>query len=189
MAHRSHHGVVIRPYRDDDAPAVMELFARVNRTLAPAGMEQAFEAYIALALTEEIRRISDYYSGPGRAFHVAEEAGRVIGTYGLEPAAADALELRSIYVAPEARRRGIARALLTHAEQSCVVLGFARLVLSTASIQTAALALYRAAGYRQAREEIADAPSNKTVGRGITRFHFEKFLGPSPGATAGDRSA
>ncbi|MFL5253499.1 MAG: GNAT family N-acetyltransferase [Rhodopila sp.] len=169
--------VVIRPYQDEDSAAVIELFIRVNRALAPEGMEEAFESYIALALTQEISRIPDYYGGPDRGFWVAvDAAGRLLGTYGLEPAPPDALELRRMYVAPEARRRGIARTMLQHAERSCVALGHRKLVLSTASIQTAALALYRVAGYRLVREETARAASNKTVGGGIARLHFEKML-------------
>jgi putative acetyltransferase len=170
-------GMTIRPYRDADGDAVADLFVRVNRSLAPPGMEQAFEAYIALALTQEISRIPQYYGGLGRGFWVAAEGdGRLIGMFGLEPTAPDALELRRMYVAPEARRRGVAGAMLHHAEQSCLAFGCTRLVLSTASIQAAAIALYRTAGYRLVREEVAEAASNKTVGGGITRYHFAKAL-------------
>ena len=55
-------------------------------------------------------------------------------------------------------------------------LGVARLDLSTAEIQEAALALYRNAGYRLVREEVAETASNKIVGSGLRRFHFEKRL-------------
>jgi hypothetical protein len=36
--------------------------------------------------------------------------------------------------------------------------------------------LYRRAGYREVREEIAEQISNKTMGGGIRRFYFEKEL-------------
>jgi len=49
-------------------------------------------------------------------------------------------------------------------------------VLSTSESQTEALARYRAAGYRETREEIAADASNKTIGGGIRRFHFAKAL-------------
>ena len=57
-------------------------------------------------------------------------------------------------------------------------MGCRKLVLSTASIQGEAVAMYRASGYRQVREEVADAASNKTVGGGMTRYHFEAMLLP-----------
>ena len=51
------------------------------------------------------------------------------------------------------------------------------LVLSTSELQaSAAVALYKSSGYRLVREEIAEAASNKTLGGGIRRYHFEKFL-------------
>lgn len=81
-----------------------------------------------------------------------------------------------MYVAPEARRRGVARTLLAHAEQQCRAAGFARLQLATAELQQAALAFYRAAGFRVVQEEIAAATTNKTVGSGLRRFHLEKWL-------------
>jgi hypothetical protein len=53
-----------------------------------------------------------------------------------------------------------------------------QLELSTAEIQNAAIALYRRAGYRLVREELAKHGSNKAVGSGM-RFYFEKA--PSEG--------
>jgi 2-hydroxychromene-2-carboxylate isomerase/GNAT superfamily N-acetyltransferase len=169
--------MMIRRYEDRDAAAVRELFARVNRALAPPGMREAFEDYIALAIREEIGRIEDYYAGPRGGFWVAEDAtGALVGTFGLESAGAGAAELRRMYVAPEARRRGIARAMLAEAERVVAGWGLSRLVLSTAEIQEAALALYRGTGYRLVREEVAGTASNKTAGAGLRRFHFEKHL-------------
>ena len=52
------------------------------------------------------------------------------------------------------------------------------MILSTAELQGEALGLYRGAGYRLVREEIAAASTNKTVGGGIRRYHFEKLLSP-----------
>lgn len=176
MPFRAGHAVTvaIRPYADGDAEAVRALFVRINRELAPPDMREAFEGYIALALRQEIGRIQEYYAGPGRGFWVAEDGrGALLGTFGLEPAGDEAVELRRMYVAPEARRRGIASAMLAEAERVAATWGRRRIVLGTAEIQEAALALYRSSGYRLVREEIADALSNKTVGSGMRRFHFE----------------
>lgn len=49
-----------------------------------------------------------------------------------------------------------------------------RLDLSTAEIQNEAIALYRSAGYRLVRKELAQYASNKTVGSGLRRLYFEK---------------
>lgn len=171
---------LIRPYRDSDAAAVRALFIRINREVAPATLRAAFEAYIALSLREEIDRIPAYYGERGGSFWIAEQDGVLVGTYGLERIDARTAELRRMYVVPEARRRGIARAMLAHAEQYCRAADLARLQLATAELQQAALAFYRAAGFRVLREEIAAATTNKTVGSGLKRFHMEKQLTDLP---------
>src|ERR1700694_1910709 len=51
----------IRPFAAIDARRVEELFVTVNRLLSPPHLRDAFEEYIARSLTEEIRRIADYY--------------------------------------------------------------------------------------------------------------------------------
>jgi putative acetyltransferase len=169
--------MLIRRYEERDAPAVRALFIEVNRELAPVAMREAFERYIAQSLAEEIDRIPAYYAERGGSFWVAEEAaGAIIGTFGLERADEQTAELRRMYVARAARRRGIGRLLLAHAERACSQAGYDRLVLSTAELQHAALGLYRASGYRLVREETAATASNKTVGSGLKRFHFEKHL-------------
>jgi putative acetyltransferase len=58
-------------------------------------------------------------------------------------------ELKRMYVAPEARGRGIGRALLAQLEAEARTLGLARLVLETGTRQAEALALYRRAGFTE----------------------------------------
>ena len=168
--------VTIRPFAEHDAAQVRELFITVNRLLSPLDLRDAFEAYIERALAEEIDRISAYYSERNGGFWVAVKGGKVVGTFGLERASDDAMELRRMYVDPTARRRGIARRMLQFAEDECRSRNVSRLQLSTAGIQQAALALYRNAGYRLIRKETVEAVSNKTVGSVILRYYLEKTL-------------
>jgi len=177
-------GPVIRPFREADAAAVERLFVEVNRELAPQGQEAAFERYIALSLREEIGCIGAYYAAQRGGFWIARLEGwpedRLAGMFGLEPAGPGAMELRRMYVARPARRGGIAWAMLARAEREARQAGAGRLVLSTSELQEAALGFYRAAGYRLVREAVVEAASNKTVGGGIRRYHFEKPLGAAP---------
>ena len=166
----------IRRYRDSDAAEVRALFVRVNRLMAPPHLTDAFEDYIARSLAEEIDAIPAYYAAREGAFFVARAGGRVMGMFGLETAGEGAAELRRMYVDPDARRRGIARKMLAFAEDEARRAGAREMVLSTSEIQEEALALYRNAGYRETREEIAADASNKTIGGGIRRFHFSKRL-------------
>ena len=81
-----------------------------------------------------------------------------------------------MYVTPELRRRGIARTMLAYAEGECRRSNRPRLDLSTSELQGDAIALYKAAGYRQVREEVSLVTTNKTLGGGIRRYHFSKDL-------------
>ncbi len=167
----------IRPFAADDAAQVRDLFIRVNRLLAPPDMKEAFEGYIASSLKEEIDRISDYYCRENRGgFWVALDGTQVVGMFGLEPSSPDAMELRRMYVDPDARRRGIARKMLQFAEDECRRRNRLKMDLSTSELQGDALSLYRNTGYQCVREEVAVAASNKTLGGGIRRFHFIKLL-------------
>jgi GNAT superfamily N-acetyltransferase len=167
---------IIRAFEEKDSIAVRELFVMVNRLLSPPHMRDAFEAYICRSLTEEIDRITAYYSERSGGFWVAVKDGKVAGTFGLEIASADALELRRMYVLPSARRAGIARSMLRFAEDECCRRQVRRLELSTSELQPAALELYRRSGYRLLREVVAEQASNKTLGGGIRRYYFEKYL-------------
>lgn len=169
-------GITIRPFEARDAAVVQDLFVRVNRQLAPPGARDAFEAYIAHSLAQEIGRVAAYYRERDGGFWVAVREADFVGMFGLERAAADAMELRRMYVDPSARRGGIGRSMLRFAEAECRRFGARRLELSTSELQPAALALYRGAGYRLVREEVAGQVTNKTVGGGIRRYHFEKDL-------------
>jgi GNAT superfamily N-acetyltransferase len=166
----------IRAFAEDDALQVRRLFITVNRLLSPPDLRAAFDVYIERALAEEINRIPAYYGERDGGFWVAVRGSKVVGTFGLECASDDAMELRRMYVDPGARRRGIARRMLQFAEDECRRRNIVQLELSTAEIQSAALALYRNAGYRLVREGIVEAISNKTVGSGIHRYYFEKSL-------------
>jgi GNAT superfamily N-acetyltransferase len=168
--------VAIRPFQEEDVSQVRELFMIVNRLLSPPSMRDAFEAYIARSLTEEMDHVAAHYGERGGGFWVALREDKVVGMFGLEPAAPDAMELRRMYVDPSARRGGIARLMLRFAEAECRRIEVRRLELSTSELQPAALELYRQAGYRLLHEAVAEEASNKTLGGGIRRYYFEKIL-------------
>ncbi|MGH3880410.1 MAG: GNAT family N-acetyltransferase [Actinophytocola sp.] len=56
-------------------------------------------------------------------------------------------ELKRMYVAPAARGRGVARAVLAELERTAVEAGYRRMVLETGIHQPEAIALYTSAGY------------------------------------------
>jgi GNAT superfamily N-acetyltransferase len=57
-------------------------------------------------------------------------------------------EIKRMYVARSARRRGLARLVLVELERTAAAAGLVRLVLNTGPEQPAAIAMYEQAGYR-----------------------------------------
>jgi GNAT superfamily N-acetyltransferase len=165
----------IRRYRDDDHAGVRDLFITINRELRTPALRAAFESYMAVSLRDEIDRLADYYAERQGAFFVACDGDKLAGVFGLERLGGPAAELRRMYVDAAYRRRGLAHMMLEFAEQACRDAGARVLTLSTSELQQAALALYRASGFRLVSEETGAAQSNKTVGS-IRRYHFEKAL-------------
>jgi putative acetyltransferase len=83
---------------------------------------------------------------PEIAFYVAEDGGCVLGTIAL--ARKDGYgEVKSMFVDPAARGRGVARALLAHLERDARAAGLPLLRLETGHLLEAAIALYSAQGF------------------------------------------
>ena len=144
--------------------------------LTPPELSDAFQAYVEQAIAEELGRIPEYYlKREDQSFWVADADG-VVGMVGIEHREDQTAELRRMAVEKAHRRKGIARELLATAEAFCRRCGYARLVLSTSELQVAARRLYESSGYRLVREERNAAASHKSVGAGLTRYHYEKAL-------------
>jgi putative acetyltransferase len=132
--------VTICQFEERDSPRVRELFIKINRSLSPPNMREAFEAYIDRSLVEEIDRISDYYGERGGGFWVAARDRQIVGMFGLESAGTGSFEFRRMYVDPLAQRRGVASTMLQFAEAQCRRLGARKIELSTSELQSAAIA-------------------------------------------------
>ena len=95
---------------------------------------------------------ADALRAPRGAFLVAWDdagAGAAVGCVALKGVGGGIGEIKRLWVAPEARGRGLARALMAAAEAAARARGMARLRLDTNRALTAAIALYRASGWRE----------------------------------------
>jgi putative acetyltransferase len=121
----------------------------------------AIEALVFGALTEyglkpdpagtdsDLQDIERAYIASGGIFDVlTDDAGQVTGSVGLFPISRSACELRKMYLVPQVRGLGFGRQLLEHALNRARDLGFARVVLETASVLREAIALYESYGFR-----------------------------------------
>lgn len=90
----------------------------------------------------------EQFGPPGGAFLVGfDDDGRAVCAGGLKRLGDDVVELKRMYVVPEARGRGVARVLLAALEDAARDLGYARARLDTGPKQPHAERLYRSAGY------------------------------------------
>ncbi len=166
-----------RRYRATDYNSVASLWTRINRELAPAGMEKLFEQYIAMTIDGELKQLLEVFSGAKRnAFWVVENAHEIVGSFGIENRGAGDTELRRMYLDKGYRGSGTAQRMLCCAEAEARSLGFTKMIVSTARIQKAADRFYRKSEFQQIRTEVAETMTARQAGGGLTRFHFEKAL-------------
>jgi pimeloyl-ACP methyl ester carboxylesterase/GNAT superfamily N-acetyltransferase len=99
---------------------------------------------------------------------VAYLDGRPVGCAGLKRVDERAAEIKRIYVVPEARGAGVARALLARLEEAARATGYDVVRLDTGPRQQASVALFTSSGY----EPIADYNGNP-----VAAYWFEKRLG------------
>ena len=77
--------VIFRSYRATDYSSVASLWTRINRELAPVGMEKLFEQYIAMTIDGELNQLLKVFSDTKRnAFWVVESPNGIVGSFGIE---------------------------------------------------------------------------------------------------------
>ena len=148
--------------KDDGAAKAASCRLMNSETITIARADVTAEVSRALieSLNDELRGI---YSEPGAThfqldpeevtggrgtFLVAYRDGTPVGCGALRLLDAETAELKRMYVAPGVRGTGLGRRLLSALEVEARALGVRRLVLETGVRQVAALALYRATGFR-----------------------------------------
>jgi len=89
----------------------------------------------------------DELRGPGGAYLVGYEGDEAVAGGGIRSLDTGVAEIKRMFVRPDARSRGVARALLEALEQTARQLGYERVRLDTGPKQVHGLALYRSAGY------------------------------------------
>ncbi len=112
--------VTLRPYRPDDAPALLALF---RDTIRRVNCRDYSPAQVAAWASDDIDTVRWFGRFTGRFVPVAEEAGRPVGFAELE---ADG-HVDRVYVSADHQRRGIGQLLLAAIEPEARRLGLTRL--------------------------------------------------------------
>ena len=136
----------------------LELF--IIRDAAP-GDEYAVQEVVFAVLREygltpdahgpaaDLEDLQAAYPRCGGVFRViTDPAGCIVGCGGLRPAAGGDVELRKMYLLPEARGQGLGKRLLEELIAAARAGGHRRIVLDTASVLKEAIALYRKRGFQ-----------------------------------------
>jgi len=140
----SSHGLRLATaaFSDDDAQALVA---------------QVQAEYVLLYGEPDVSPLEEgVFTPPRGAFFVGRQDGAAVAMggwrlrsdvrpWGLSPAA----EVKRMYVAPAARRRGHARAVLAHLERTAREVGAAVMVLETGTAQPEAIAMYTSCGYQR----------------------------------------
>lgn len=129
-----------RRARSDESPA-RELMAALNELLDAQ--------YPGRAERPGSVTTPDEMVPPAGAFLVGYEGGRAVAIGGLRPLGDGVCEIKRMYVVPDARSRGVGRALLAALEQAARTLGHQVVRLDAGAEQKHSRVLFEATGYRE----------------------------------------
>jgi putative acetyltransferase len=155
------------PYDSPDSTALVAALDAYLGTLYPP--EENF-----LELPAE-----DLEAGRG-VFLVARMADRALGCGAVRLLASSTGEIKRLYVSPDARNGGVAKAVLAELEGWAAGRGVSRLVLETGNRQAEAIGLYRSAGY-------APIPCFGAYAGSPSSVCFEKHLFTGVGVPSGTK--
>jgi putative acetyltransferase len=142
---------LIRPVAEDDNQLLAGLLRDVMEEFGATGAGSSL-------YDPELQDIASAYAGARSAYFVVESTGGLVGGGGLGPLAGgepDVCELRKMYLRPQARGRGLGRAVLTRCMERARQLGYKRMYLETRQSMRDARRLYERNGF---------APVGKPIG-------------------------
>ncbi|MDA0676913.1 MAG: GNAT family N-acetyltransferase [Chloroflexi bacterium] len=168
-------GLAVRAIRPTDNEAVRDLFIAGQNEIAATSddikVRIAVKDYTSLCLHDDMKRPSVHYSQFRRKFWVLESQERkIVGMCALDEHETEVKigQLRRLGVAPEFRRKGVAKLLVQRTEQYAAKQGMTGIRLFTSELQPGARALYESLGYT-VRGTGKYGP--------ITVYEYEKSLG------------
>ncbi len=140
MATMSPEALRFRRGRSDESPA-RDLMASLNELLDAQ--------YPGRAVRPGSVTTPDEMVPPAGTFLVGYEGDRAVAIGGLRPLEDGACEIKRMYVVPDARSRGVGRALLAALEEAGRTLGYTVVRLDAGAEQKHSRVLFEATGYRE----------------------------------------
>ncbi len=122
--------------------------------------------------------VEKYYLEAGGEFWVIERSGQIVGTGGYYPIdrGQQSVEVRKMYLLPEARGYGLGRFLLAKLEQAAADKGFSQAWVETATALKEAIDLYEKNGY-EPMTGVETERCDKVYCKSLSRLdiHGQKF--------------
>jgi ribosomal protein S18 acetylase RimI-like enzyme len=124
----------------------------VPELTATAALFRAYAASLDIDLglqgfAAELAALPGPYAAPEGAILLAKQGDHVLGCIALKRLKPGIAEIKRLYVRPQARGQGVARALVRAMLQEAAELGYREIKLDTLPHMTTAIALYRALGF------------------------------------------
>ena len=150
---------IIPGYEQIDA--VRELFNEYTRMLVET--DPVFGGYLALQkYDEELLHPELKYALPEGRLYIALEDGHCAGCIALRGLDRRRCEMKRLYIRPQYRGRGIARALVSLLLEQAAQEGYELMLLDTLPALWEAIGLYRSMGFHDA-DRYNDSPLDYTV--------------------------
>ena len=137
-----YHDLLIRDWEPSDrtiaAAVISSVLAEYGLCCEPEGSDR------------DVFQVEEAYWKTGGEFWVIEQQNRIVGTAGYYPIerGEKAVEIRKMYLLPEARGQGLGRYLLQTLEKAIAERGFQQIWIETASVLKEAVKLYESSGYQ-----------------------------------------
>ena len=124
----------------------------VPELTATAALFRAYAAALEIDLghqgfSDELAALPGPYAPPDGAILLAKQGDHVLGCVALKRLSPGIAEIKRLYVRPQARGQGVARALVSAMLKQAAQLGYGEIKLDTLAHMEAAIALYRSAGF------------------------------------------
>ncbi len=132
--------MTIRPATSEDFPALREVFTEYGDWVASIGGD--------LCLVD-FRRETESLPGSYDPVLVAVESDRILGCAALRPLGSGIVEMKRLYVRPDARGLNLGRRLVQETIAAAKAKGSQTLRLDTLPTMATAIALYRKLGFRE----------------------------------------
>jgi len=139
-----YQGFLIRDWQEKDRNNAANI---LHSVLTEYGLP-----WLPNAADQDVIKVEEFYLTTGGEFWVVEKPEKVVGTAAYYPVkrGEKAVEIRKMYLLPEARGRGLGKYLLTQLEKTIAAKGFREIWIETASVLKEAVKLYESNGYQAA---------------------------------------